>query len=283
MLMNGDVGRYQGIILTTGSLTYDTGGGVFASAFDAAEWQLLWTYAGNLDVRQVALFNFPATFPEDYGIKGIDPDGDGIANGNADPTNMSMTAAGQQIFKSLKANAAIPVLNSFKYPSVLDGSNGITATPILTDSAGNILGVTSTSADGRERMALTMAHNQNLLHTQALGYDIVNWVTQGVFFGERRHYLSIDVDDWFLNSLVWNPQTLSNSDFDDKNFRITAKDVYATKAGVLDLRSRFNAPFFNYNQVYNSRAADLNAAADCSATATLTAATLCDASFYNWV
>jgi len=283
MLMNGDVGRYQGVILTTGSLTYDTGGGVFASALEAEEWQLLWAYESNLGVRQVALFNFPATFPEDYGIKGIDPDGDGVANGNADATNMTLTTEGQQIFTSLKTNAAIPVLNSFKYPSVLDSSNGVTATPILRDSAGNILGVTSTSADGRERMALTMAHNKNLLHTQALGYDILNWVTQGVFIGERRHYLSLDVDDWFLKSLVWNPDTLSNFDFDDKFFRISAKDVYASKAGVLDLRSRFNAPFFNYNQVYNARDADLNAAADCSASATLTGATLCDASFYNWV
>jgi len=162
-LMNGTSGRYQGIILTTASLPYKKPDGNFGSAFEPAEWQILWGYESDLAVRQLTLYTFPSVFPEDYGIKGIDTNGDGFADGNGNAVNMTMTAEGQAVFPSLKANAVIPVKNAFNYPSTLDTSTGLNATPILQDANGNVLGVLSTSADGRERMALTMGHNPFLL------------------------------------------------------------------------------------------------------------------------
>ena len=285
-LMNGTQGRYQGIILTTSGLSYDTGGGVFASAFDFNEWQTLWGYESDLNVRQLTLYTFPSVFPENYGIKGIDTDGNGFADGNANATTMTMTTEGQNIFSTLKADAIIPVKNAFKYPSVIDTdtASGISVTPLFTDStSNNILGVLSTSADGRERMALTMGHNPFLLHTQLLGYDMLRWLTQGVFIGEKRNYLSIDVDDWYLESDIWDPATETNFDFEEKNYRITATDVYSTVENVLDLRERLNAPYFNYNQLFNGAKGDLSAAPDCKDSASLSSATLCTGSFFDFV
>ncbi len=283
MLMNGNQGRYQGIILTTASLPYQKDDGSFASAFEPAEWQTLWSYESDLAVRQLTLYTFPSVYPEDYGIKGIDNNGDGWADGNNNSFAMTMTPEGQTIFSSLKANASIPVKHAFNYPSELDASGGISATPILKDATGNILGVVSTSADGRERMALTMGHNPFLLHTQLLGYDMLRWLTQGVFIGERRMYLSLDIDDWYLESDVWNPATLSNFPYEEKVYRIDAQDVYAARDGVLDLRTRFNAPTFNYIQVFNALKGDTNASVDCSETASLSAASLCTGTFFDWV
>ncbi len=283
MLMNGERGRYQGFILTTASLPYQKDDGSFASAFEPAEWQTLWSYQSDLAVRQLTLYAFPSVYPEDYGIKGVDTNGDGWADGNSNSFSMTITPEGQSVFASLKGSANIPVKHAFNYPSILDNSGGVSATPILKDNNGNILGVVSTSTDGRERMALMMGHNPFLLHTQLLGYDMLRWLTQGVFIGERRMYLSIDIDDWYLESDVWNPATLSNFPYEEKVYRIDAQDVYSARDGVLDLRNRFNAPTFNYIQIFNALKGDPNAVVDCSDTATLSAATLCTGTFFDWV
>jgi len=283
LLTDGTQGNYQGIILTSSNLPYQNSAGQWVSGLDPAEWQILWSYESAYAVRQLTLYTFPSIFPEDYGIKGIDTNGDGWADGNSNETTMTLTSEGQDIFSSLKPNASIPLKHAYTYPSTLDTTGGVTATPILRDSAGNILGVVSTSTDGRERMALTMGHNQYLLHTQLLGYDMLRWVTQGVFIGERRMYLSVDIDDLYLESDVWNPATLSNFSYEEMTYRVTASDIFAARDGVLDLRERFNAPYFNYTQVFNSLKGDPDAIVSCDESSSLSDAFLCFGTFFNWV
>ena len=43
-----------------------------------------------------------------------------------------------------------------------------------------------------------MDHNPYLLHSLALNYGVFNWVTKGIFLGERRVYMNPQVDDVFL-------------------------------------------------------------------------------------
>lgn len=63
---------------------------------------------------------------------------------------------------------------------------------------GGTAGVLHTKPDGREYLALTMDHNSFLLHSMALNYGVINWVTKGVFIGEKRIYFSPQNDDLFL-------------------------------------------------------------------------------------
>eukprot|EP01047_Picozoa_sp_COSAG01_P125000 COSAG01_NODE_54028_length_335_cov_0.572034_1_plen_62_part_01 len=60
-----------------------------------------------------------------------------------------------------------------------------------------MLGVLSPSTDGRERLALTFSSNQYLLQSNLLTYGLLRWAGKGVFLGERKNYLNVDVDDWF--------------------------------------------------------------------------------------
>jgi len=163
----------------------------------------------------------------------------------------------------------------------------ISTTPILTNKAnGNVLGAVTSTADGREVLSLTMNHNSFLRHTGVMAYDLINWVTEGIFIGERRMYFSLDVDDHYLSSAVWNPAT--NSVFPETgpgsfSYRITATDLYNARDGVLNLRSRFNSPNFNYNQVFNANLADPNATVSCASNASLSSATLCVKDFFPWI
>ena len=280
---NGD-GQYQGIILTDKSLAYNNGG-VFMSAFDETEWNLLWQYAREFSVRQVIMGGFPGINPEDYGLRNVD----GLESGN--DRIAKLTQDGTTIFSSLKANVEIPISGAYVYQASLCATAcpevTATTTPILTDSStGNILGAVSKTADGREVLSLTMNHNSFLSHTGLLSYDLINWVTDGIFIGERRMYFTLDIDDHYLESAIWDPTT--NAVFPTEGpgsftYKITAKDLFAARDGVLDLRNRFNVPDYNYNQVFNADKADLNATSNCSDNATLSEATLCVSNFFPWL
>ena len=61
-------GYYQGIILTTGNLGYDAGGGNWQSAFDGNEWFALWDYEAKFGVRQMTSYTVPGGWPDTYGL-----------------------------------------------------------------------------------------------------------------------------------------------------------------------------------------------------------------------
>ncbi len=288
-LRSNGKGLYQGIFLTDGALTYDTGGGNFESAFTLCEpnssnenndedcqWNILWQYERDFKVRQVSMFTFPGTIPEDLGVLP-----NGLVDTTGTPLNVNLTLEGQSIFSSLKTNATIPIKSAFTYLAASNSNSPELATPLLEDSAGNIVAISGILSDGREHITLFMGHNPFLLHTQLLGYDLLNWVTQGVFIGERRMYMHTDVDDWFQESDVWvHPDDNSSV---PSTFRMSGQDALSAREHLLVLRDKYpQASTLIYNNFFNAAQADLNASIDCSATASLTGATLCINHFFYW-
>ncbi len=275
---NGD-GRYQGVVLTDGGLGYFDGQN-WVSAFSDDEWHLLWDYESAFKVRQLTLTGFPGTNPEDYGLR---------VTGYQDTTNapypVALTSAGRDVFKSVQPLAQVPLRHAYTYLAGLETATGVTATPLLQDAAGNTVAALSPSQDGRERLILTTAQSPYLVHTQLLGYDLVDWVTQGVFLGQRKAYLQVDVDDWFSTSDRWNPDTLTN---DEDVFRMSASDALATLTQQTALRNRFPlARDFKYVQAFNGAYADLKAPASCDPNASspdpLTSVTRCMAADTYWL
>ncbi|MFN2322378.1 MAG: hypothetical protein ABR510_05405 [Trueperaceae bacterium] len=283
------VGRYQGILLTTGSLGYDTGG-AFVSAFAADEWALLWEYARAFGVRQAALYAFPGDSPEDYGI------GLAEAGTNApDGYTITPTAAGAAVFDYLAAGAQVPIVNDvYVYRSELLPES--TAQPLLVDGAGNVLAVSATAADGRERLVATFANAayaqsgsdtnfQALLHTQLLAPGMVEWVTRGFHLGERRLHLDADVDDWFIPTGIWD--TTTNDFSDTEQFVLSARDAWSFERQQDALRAAFPlATDFTWTMAFNGEGSDPGAALECdpdAAGVTLSAMTKCVAADFRWV
>ena len=209
--------------------------------------------------------------------------------GYQDTTNaaypVTLTSAGRGVFKSVQPEAKVPVRYAYTYLANPEPASGITATPLLQDSSGNTVAALAPSQDGRERLVLTSAQSPYLIHTQLLGYDLIDWVTQGVFLGQRKAYLQVDVDDWFSTSDRWNPDTKA---IDEDTFRISASDALATLTQQTALRSRFPlARDFNYVQAFNGAYADLSAPASCDPNAPspdpLTSVTRCMAASTYWL
>ena len=91
--------------------------------------------------------------------------------------------------------------------------------PLLVDAAGSVYAATRSYADGREALVLTFSQSPTALHTLGLAYGVVSWVTRGLFIGERHVYLSPQLDDFFLASVIY-PVT-------GTTYRCTAADLQA--------------------------------------------------------
>ena len=265
--------KYQGIFLTNNELAYSENG-AWTYSFDATEWNTLWDYELDYKIRQVSLYGFPGAYPEPQGLTSVD-----VAPSTGKTYyNTSLTPDGQSIFSTLKTNAPIPIQYAYTYRAQVDPTVPSTK-PLIHDAAGNLLAATSTSPDGRERLILTMAHSPYLLHSQLLGYDLLRWVTKGVFVGERDFYLGIDQDDWFAPTDKWdaivggiNGEYLMNS-----------KDVLGVVSQQKKLRQSYPAAKnFAWTMAFNGSYANPNAKSDCSK-GSLTSLTLCYKNEFLWI
>jgi hypothetical protein len=282
MQLADGTGRYQAVFLTTNNLVYDSGGGNFVSAFSAAEWATLFQYERDYKVRQVALYGVPDTFPEDYCVRYT---GEQAVNNTDLPIRLTSTGAG--VFNYLRPDAQIPLRFSYLYKGSLDAacaaSNPTQA--ILQDGAGAVLGVRSTTRDGRERMMLQFSSNPFFFYTPMLSYGVVRWATRGLFIGERQHFLHFDIDDHF-NSTDWR---LANGTFAPNGFRLSASDLLSANTQANAFRTRFGSLLnnFNFSLAYNADGADTDAPNSCSLTLPtpdrLTSVTRCLASGFRWI
>jgi hypothetical protein len=270
-------GRYNAILLSNNSLLFQDGSGNFVSGFTADEWNILWDYERTYHVRQATLYSSYGTFPEDYCLRAVSEGGIGDVAQNA-----VLTAAGAPVFDYLKASAQIPISLSYVYRNSI--AAGCAATPLLT-LGGNVVGVTTTSTDGRERAALTFSSNQFLTQTALLTYGLVRWATHGVFLGEQRHWINVDVDDWYNSTDEMLPNGVLNS---DPGYRNTTADVTNLVASQNSLRSTFPlAAGFKVNMAYNSADGQTSALRLCLGSIvvpnTLSGYTYCNRNEFRWI
>ncbi|MEW9553884.1 hypothetical protein [Nonomuraea sp. NPDC050783] len=269
-------GKYNAVLLTNNSLLHQDGSG-YVSGLDATEWNVLWAYERDYGVRQVSLYTAYGTWPEDYCLR------PGSEGGVGDtPIGTQLTTAGAGVFDYLKAGVNVPVSLSYVYRSTIAG--GCSAETLMT-SGSDVLGVRSTSSDGRERMALTFTSNQYLPQADLLTYGLFRWATRGLFLGEQRHYLNVDVDDWFSATDHLYPDGHVES---DPGYRVTRADALST----YNQQAAFTAanPLaagFKLNLAYNGEGADPASPATCSTppfTADgLTSYSRCRAAAFTWV
>jgi hypothetical protein len=208
-------GRYQGILLATGNLGYQTNAGDYQSAFTAAQWEMLWQYERDFKVRQVTLYTYPSGPPDSYGL------GEPLATDTTTtPIAASLTAEGKTIFGYLNPDNPISIRNAYTYLSMpVSSANPV---PLLRTPDGYALASIYTYADGRQNLAMTMDGNPDLVHTLLLGYGTVNWVSKGFFLGQRKIHMTAQPDDVLIADDLWVPSALS--DTTGAEYRITGAD-----------------------------------------------------------
>lgn len=227
-LANSCHGFYQAVILTTGNLAYDSGGGNFVSAMTPEEFEVLAAYEARFGVRQVTWYSYPSP---DLGFNWPSWPG-GAADTSTTPLNARLTTAGAAVFPYLRSGAAaepIQIKHAYTYLSTAIDN---TTTPLLTDDAGNALAALHAYPDGRLNLAMTFDSNPHLTHTLLLSYGVINWVTGGLFIGDRHVYVSPQVDDVFVHDEQWLSTTACGTSVDltGVSHRITGNDLNAVVA-----------------------------------------------------
>jgi hypothetical protein len=267
------VGRYNAVLLTSAALLQQHSDGTFVSALDGIEWSTLWEFERRFRVRQVALNAAPSTDPEDYCLRLRH---EGPIGGS--PAPVWLSGAGAHVFDYLDPHQPLPLADSYAYRSSVEPD--CMAQPLLTTGS-DVLGVISTSPDGRERLALTFTLGAVQPLEELLGFGLLRWATRGVFLGEQRHWLSVDVDDWFNR----NNHGLPGGPVDA--FRLTAGEAVAVKQAQDTVRKQHPlVGDFALNLAYNGGgilSTGSTACADTGGADPLTNTTRCLADEFRWV
>jgi hypothetical protein len=218
---------YQGVILTNSYLGYAPGPGLWQSALTATEWTTLYNYETVYGIRQISWYTYP-TPAEGFNWTSTP----GGVNTDTTPIVAPFTAAGKGIF-GIYANTDTPVSIQLAYTYLATPLDSNTQ-PLLTDSAGNALATIRTYKDVngdflRESLFLTFDSNPYLVHNLTLSYGLVNWVTNGLFLGQRQISLLAQPDDVFNDNDIWTPDLACGRTTDDTGttYRMSGSDLQA--------------------------------------------------------
>ena len=243
-------GKYQGIILETGDLPYlEPACNCFPSALTAAQWTMLRQYQSDFGVRSATLYTRPGLSVDTNGAQvdlsyGLVLDSarttDDFTPEPDPPVTGTLTPSGANVFSYL--NSASPVIVKNAYTYLATPAVGAQTVPLLSATEGTgTFAIASTYAapagattvgvapGGWENLAITADSNPEVTHALLMGYGVVNWVTKGVFLGERKIYMTAQPDDLLIPDDLWDPVTkttpndntitgyISNPDFRYRN------------------------------------------------------------------
>jgi hypothetical protein len=219
-LTAGCAGRYQGVITTTGEL---------GGAFSADEFAVLEAYEALYGVRRVVWYTYPIpalgwwwpTFP-----------GGAVYATPEEPVYVTFTPEASTVFthinrSDINRSSGLKIVHANVYRAPAFDAATV---PLLVDHAGYTVAAMRTDpSTGRQTLALTFDSNQHATHNLVLGYDLISWVTKGIFVGERHAYLSPQVDDLFLHNQMWSPTTPCGTPVDSTTgtFRLSGADYTA--------------------------------------------------------
>jgi hypothetical protein len=176
------------------------------------------------------------------------------------------------------AATLFPYVN-LSYPVVIDASAYVylatpydsTATPLLTDTAGNSLALIENFTDGRQYLSMTFDSNQYMTHNLVLSYGLVNWVTKGLFVGEKHIFFTPQEDDWGIDDDIWTqnskgqyPACGTPVDQTGMTYRISGADADAFVARQNNWQAN---PLFTKVKLYNAfNGCGFTADSDCGST-----------------
>jgi hypothetical protein len=236
-LSNGCHANYQAVIVTTGNVD-----NAWSGILNATELQALRNFEIQFKIRQVVWY----TFPNDFGLTYA---GSAINTIGTAPLAVHLTPAGAVVFpyvnrgpqqvtvgrKTTTAGAAArPLVVEQALVYLATPEAGAATTPLISDATGHTLATVTNTADGREILALTFDSNAYSRQTLVFGYGLINWVTRGLFIGERHVYLSAQVDDLLIEDDRWVAGTACTmvgkdlpEDVEGPTVRMTGKDLNA--------------------------------------------------------
>jgi hypothetical protein len=207
----GSTCYYSAVVLSTSQLAY--GGG---SALTTEQWAQLASFEVACSAREAVWYAYPSpdlgfNYP-DFGWSG------------ATFTTNTGFVANASFLRRVPATAQVSYHDAYGYRATI--INSTATTPIIRDSYGYTLLATTLRADGTEVLVSTVDNSPYLEHSLALEFDMIRWLTRGMFVGQKHAFLAPQVDDIFIDADMWVVGE-GNSDDGTTTFRISGTDLNA--------------------------------------------------------
>jgi hypothetical protein len=229
-------GKYYGVVLTSDMLAFQDSSGAWASALTPGQWQQLRDYESRFRVRRVAI----AAFPRE--IYGVAPAGDPVTADNS----LIMLPSAARFSSGLVKGVTLPLSGSFQNPARISDPSiaepiGVfgNAVAVIGGNAERPVAATVTRyPNGREQLNFYFAQSVYLSASRYTSALWVNWITRGIYQGERRIYLNLQIDDVFMPNAMWSMVRLAGTEDGYADYRATADDFDELLAWQRDIRSR---------------------------------------------
>lgn len=222
--------RYSSVILSTDMLAYyDAPYDQWVSALSVEEWDMLSSYEVVCGAREAVWYAYPNP---DLGMTEVS------SFASEDAETGTLTAEGQAMFPYLNPAAQIPVQDVWGYRGQITTPE--TTTPLVVTPTGEALVVKHRRTDGTEVVAITVDSGTFSLHSQLLEYGVIAWLQRGLFLGERRVYLTAQMDDVYLYTDLWKIGATSAEE-SDTSYRMTPTDVSDLAAWQSAVQARLPA------------------------------------------
>jgi hypothetical protein len=221
-LYRGDHGYYQGVIVAANAPARRPAGDYGAShgILSDDERGALGRFEARFGIRQVICCGPAGVEDVDSGLVLTEEAGSATT-----PLPVMLTPAGRRVFWYLNPEGAVALQNA-RVGLARPGDR--MTIPLLVTPWGDVVAAVHHSSDGREILTLTMSQGPGLIHTLLLGYGVLDWVTGGIYLGQRHVYLGLHVDDIFTGGRLWDPE--QQAEASDVSFRLGGDDVEALVA-----------------------------------------------------
>lgn len=257
-LWQGAHARYQAIVLTTGYFAApDTGPdaapGDWYDPLDDSAWAALHSFQARFGIRLASFCGIPRLPITTNAV--VVHDGAGMTDS---PLELTLTDAGRQVFWYLAGDCRIPVYDA---AAVSVTPLTVASAPLLEGADGLPYGAIWSTGEGCEYLALTVNHSPRALHSLLLGYGVLNWVTRGLFLGQRTVSLNLQIDDIFTSNLLWNEHAQTDAagevprDTSGPIYRLSAGDVDAAVHWLNRVQGERNSRGLTLNFAFNGAAA----------------------------
>ncbi len=204
--------KYYGVVLSTSELGFSENG-IYKSALSTEQWEALVNYERTYNVRRVSLYSYPSSA---IGVELVD-------GNNANAPDITVSQSAFELDKSLIVNSNIPLKNDWHYQAKIIKSDNAKEILTYNNEEKTVAAITKKLDDGREQMHFFFTQGQWVKASVALAQTWLNWMTRGTYLGNRRVYLNVQIDDFFLSSDLWD-STQSVQKEGGKIFRLSVED-----------------------------------------------------------
>lgn len=203
-------GNYGGFVII-GEVSYDYGGGSYASAITTDQFKTIYDYQSAFGVRMTRIDVFPST-----------ANGCTALGGTATDNGVYITNSSDFATANLKNGATLSIAGIWHYPATISDSSTTWEVAQFGEAGGfaQSTAIVINRFGQREQMVyflpLATAWSQT---SNFLGHIWVHFLTRGLYTGFRRLYFSTQIDDLFLKTALYKP--------DGEIFRLRVGDAQA--------------------------------------------------------